>query len=99
MRTIEEIQSSSEKFLKRYGPYLKTGLYAVMIVAYSAYFAYALNYDFGGEPSIRLLWVTMLVALVFFIAIIQDHFGDVIYDKILQPPIKFIERHWMIFKV
>ena len=77
---------------------IKTGVLVVMVMAYSAYFAYALYYDFSGEPAIRLLWVTMLVAACFALCIVQDYCGSDIYSHLLKPVKQFIDKHWTIFK-
>lgn len=77
---------------------LGTAMGVLCILAYSAYFTYALYYEFGNEPSIRLLWVTMLVVLVFFILIVRDHFGDSINEHFFDPLERFVVLHWTIFK-
>lgn len=69
-----------------------------MVMAYCAYFAYALYYEFGDEQSIRLLWVTMTVGACFLICIIQDHFGDAIYEHLLKPIVNVVRRHWRLCK-
>jgi hypothetical protein len=95
---LEGVQKRITNFHSRHASVIKTTVLVVMVMAYCAYFAYALYYEFGGEPSIRLLWVTMTVGVCFLICIIQDHFGDAIYEHLLKPIVDFVRRHWRLCK-
>jgi len=96
--TFEGLQNSIVTFSRENSAAIKTSILVVMVMAYSAYFAYALYYEFGSEASIRLLWVTMTVATCFAICIIQDHCGDSINKHLIEPFTKFIMKHWRLFK-
>lgn len=95
---LEGFQNNAVAFSRRYSSTIKTTILVVMVMAYSAYFAYALYYEFGSESSIRLLWVTMTVAACFAICIVQDHFGDRINELIFEPITNFVLNHWRLFK-
>lgn len=95
---LEGFQNSVVAFSLKHSTTIKTAILVVMVMAYSAYFAYALYYEFGSESSIRLLWVTMTVAACFAYCIVQDHFGDSINELIFEPLTNFVLKHWRLFK-
>jgi len=74
-------------------------VYAILVAGYAAYFAYALNYEFGSESSIRLLWVTMTVVMCLFISLVRSRWGEQIEESVIEPPVTFIRQHWRIFKM
>ena len=85
-------------FWERHGANIKLAIYALMILGYAVYFGFAMSYEFGSESSIRLLWMTMLAVFIVLVSIISDKFGDKINKYVIQPPVNFINRHWMLFK-
>ncbi len=97
-RKFEKCQQKTKQFFVSHWLLLKTAVLVAMVMAYAAYFAYALYYDFGDESSIRLLWVTMAVVVCFALCIVQDHFGDILYDTIAEPVVQFVNDHWRICK-
>ena len=66
--------------------------YIVLLLAYAAYFAYAMYYHFGDEGSIRLLWVTCLVVFCVFWYIFFNTFGETIW-RTVEPCTKVISKH------
>lgn len=95
---FEGCQNRVASFFSKNSEVIKILFWVTLVAAYSAYFAYALYYEFGSEASIRLLWVTMTVVTCFAICIIQDHCGDSINKNLIQPIVGFIRRHWSFFK-
>jgi pyrimidine nucleoside transport protein len=59
-------------------------IYAVLVLLYAAYFAYAMYYEFGSEASVRLLWVTCFVVFCVIIYVVKRTFGEKI-SKSSQP--------------
>jgi len=52
------------EFSIRHRFYIRVGLLVLLVLLYFVYFVYALNYEFGDEGSIRLLWITCLVFVI-----------------------------------
>jgi len=96
---IKDHISGFTGFLHTHATIIKRVIYAILVAGYAAYFAYALNYEFGSESSIRLLWVTMTCVFFFFISLVRSQWGEKIEKYILEPVVKFIMKRWMIFKV
>jgi len=64
----------------------------LLTCAYIVYFGYAMYYSFGDEPSIRLLWVTCVVAVVMVIKAINYVVREVSMTS--EPrPITMLRRH------
>ena len=97
-KSITQIQGASSDFFSEHGKTIKRSIYVLMLIAYGGYFAWSLYYEFGTESSIRLLWMTMVGVALVIITLIRDNFGDWIYDKILMPPVGFINRHFTVCK-
>jgi hypothetical protein len=55
-------------------------VYVLLVLGYAVYFGLAMNYEFGSEASIRLLWVTCLVVFCFIIWLVSKYFGTRIFQ-------------------
>ena len=49
---------------------------AILLIGYFVYFGFAMAYEFGSEPSIRLLWVTVVVVVCIALYVFWRYFGD-----------------------
>ena len=63
-------RSAMMAFYSRHKSYVKTGLLAVLVALYFAYFGYALYYEFGDEGFIRLLWITCVVVAILMLSLL-----------------------------
>ena len=99
IKRVEVIQNGLSKVSKKHGGQIKWAVAAACIVGYAIYFGYAMRYEFGSESSIRLLWMTLLGVFIVMVMLIKDTAGDKIYEKIITPPVNFVEKHFTIFKV
>jgi len=80
-------------FYSRNKSYLKAGLTAVLAALYAAYMVYALHYDFGDEPSIRLLWVTCLAVTILALSRLFRYLRPKLNSLSTYEPISYISRH------
>ena len=78
---------------------IKRAFYLLLIAAYLAYFFYAMYYEFGSQESITLLWITCAVVAGYAISFVRKGWGEWLSEHVLAPPIDFIKRHWLPFKV
>ncbi len=74
------LQGSIDKTYLQYKDIMWNSFYIILILLYGAYFAYAMHYRFGDEGSIRLLWVTCLVAISVAIYVIWKYYGNAFAD-------------------
>ncbi len=61
--------------------------------AYAAYFAYAMYYHFGDEPSIRLLWITCFVVLIVALVVFFKYFGEPLGNSFQSATKGVISKH------
>ena len=80
----------------KYASILKTVVYALLLITYTVYFAFALK--FSVDMATSLIVLTSLVLLCLFYIYIRDHFGSQIYKHCLQPIDRCISRHWDTIK-
>ena len=92
VRNVANIQTGIADFYEEHKKTIWRVIYTVLLLAYAAYFAYAMYYHFGDEGSIRLLWVTCLVVFCVLLYIFFNAFGDPI-GRTLEPRIKVIKRN------
>ena len=92
------MQTSLSSFWERHGQTIKYIIYALLVLGYAVYFGFAMAYEFGSESSIRLLWMTCLAVFIVLVTVISDKWGDAINEKVIDPPVNFVKRHWMLFK-
>jgi len=80
-------------FCSRHKAYLKASLLAVLALLYALYFGYAVYYEFGDEPSIRLLWVTCLVVAILALSLLFRCWRPKIESISTCKAISYIHRH------
>ena len=98
MAKVEVITRACSNFWEEWGGIIVWCIYAAIIAGYAAYLAYALQYEFGNEESIRLLWMSLLGVSLAGIVVVRDFWGHWINKKIFQPVVRFCERYWLICK-
>jgi len=47
---------------------IKVIILTILAVLYAIYFGFAVNHEFGSEPSVRLLWITFLVIAILLLS-------------------------------
>ncbi|XP_074647345.1 solute carrier family 28 member 3-like [Tubulanus polymorphus] len=70
----------------------------LIVMLYGAYFSYAMYYQFGDEPSIRLLWITAVVIVAIIWSLVSEAFGEQIDKVIGKPTNLFVQNHFQVFK-
>ena len=92
VRNVTNIQNGLSHFYEEHKRTIWRVIYVVLVLAYAAYFAYAMYYYFGDEGSIRLLWVTCLIVFCVFLYIFFKSFGGSINRK-LEPCLQVLKRN------
>lgn len=64
LRTFGRFRWKIGRFRWQHQHEIRHVVYVVLIVAYAAYFTAAMQYEFGSEASVRLLWLTMLAVFI-----------------------------------
>ena len=95
---IRRLQITLGDFWEKYGEFIVWSVYALFIAGYAVFFAYALTYEFGSESSVRLLWMTLLVAFILLVWLLRDYYGYEIYWNCLRPMADFFDRHYLVSK-
>ncbi|KAL3831774.1 hypothetical protein ACJMK2_023481, partial [Sinanodonta woodiana] len=70
---MDSFLSGIHEFYQSWKTVIWTMMYIKLIVAYFAYFGYAMHYEFGEEGSIRLLVVTILATIFGMYQLIMKH--------------------------
>ncbi|CAL1525842.1 unnamed protein product [Lymnaea stagnalis] len=60
---VETVETAMAEIGKRFGGHMKVAFKVVMLIAYTAYFVYCMQYRFGDEGSIVLLTGTSVFAI------------------------------------
>ncbi|XP_077982817.1 solute carrier family 28 member 3-like [Glandiceps talaboti] len=95
-RGIERVQTAIYGFLARYKRHIKIGFYALLLMAYTIYFIYALYYDFEG--AIALFALTLFVVFCVTYSFIMKRFGDRLDDVICSPVMRLVDKYWNIIR-
>ncbi|XP_077983269.1 solute carrier family 28 member 3-like [Glandiceps talaboti] len=95
-RGIERVQTAIYGFLARYKRHIKIGFHAVLLMAYTIYFIYALYYDFEG--AIALFVLTLFVVFCVTYSFIMKRFGDRLDDVICSPATRLVDKYWNIIR-
>jgi len=99
---IDHVTGCRSAMLTFHVTYLTAGLTAVLATLYVAYSGYALYYDFGDEPSIRLLsvmcLVTTLVVTIWALSRLFLYLRPKLNSLSTYQPISHISKHhtWII---
>lgn len=81
LRCIQETRNAANACFEKNRKICKIVLLPVLICLYFAYFGYAMYYRFGDEGSIRLLWVTCVVAFAILFKRLLHYFGPGIKER------------------
>ena len=92
VRGVTKVQTTLREGYEEHEKLIWRIFYIILLLAYAAYFAYAMYYHFGDEGSVRLLWVTCLIVACVFLAIFFGAFGDAIW-RCLEPCTNVLRRH------
>jgi len=97
-------RSSMMALYTRHKSHFKVGLLVFLALLYFAYFGYAMYYNFGDEPSARLLWVTCLTVAIFTMSLmfrlLHAKFESISSSKSVAY-IRHHQRHinWFVIRV
>ena len=93
VRRIAVVQTNLSEFYEEHEKAIWRTFYVVLLLAYIAYFCYAMYYYFGDEGSVRLLWITCLVVFFTVVHIIVDYYGKPISEMFQSVTKGFISKH------
>jgi len=95
---MAQCRSGLGVFCRLHRYYIRIALLVVLVLLYFAYFIYALNYEFGDEGSIRLLWITCLVVFILLLKLLfwflREYCGTC--ADCAGPICSFIRRHYKL---
>jgi len=90
---VTKCRSAMMSFYDRRKSYVKTGLRAVLVVLYFVYFGYAVYYDWGDEPTTRLVSITCAVVAVIIMSSLFSRLRPKFESISLSKPISYVRQY------
>ena len=84
VQTVASLRDTISSFYKKYHHCLWNTFYITLALLYAAYFICAMNYEFGSEASVRLLWITCLVVVGVLMHGVHQTYGEK-FEKKCKP--------------